>query len=45
MAIKKEEVKRKKAVGKVEKEVLQRRFLEKLGFAQMVFDFYSAPVV
>ena len=22
----------------------QRRFLEKLGFVQMVFDFYTAPV-
>jgi hypothetical protein len=41
MAIKKERVKRKKAV---EKGDLQRRLFEKLGFAQMVFEFYSAPV-
>ena len=28
----------------VEKEVRQRTLLEKLGFAQMMFDFYMAPV-
>jgi len=41
MAIKKEKVRREKAVEKVEKVDLQRRFLEKLGFAQMVFEFYT----
>jgi hypothetical protein len=28
----------------VEQQERQRTLLEKLGFAQMVFDFYSAPV-
>jgi hypothetical protein len=28
----------------IEKEERQLRFLEKLGFVQMVFDFYKAPV-
>jgi hypothetical protein len=28
----------------IEKEVKERTFLEKLGFVQMVFDFYAAPV-
>ena len=29
----------------IEKEEKQRRFLERLGFVQMMFDFYTAPVV
>jgi hypothetical protein len=29
----------------IEKEERQRRLLEKLGFVQMVFDFYTSPVV
>jgi hypothetical protein len=45
MKIKKEKVKREKITGKIVREQLQRRFLEKLGFAQMVFEFYSAPVM
>jgi hypothetical protein len=28
----------------VEKEERQRTLLEKLGFAQMMFDFYTAPI-
>jgi hypothetical protein len=28
----------------IEKEEKERTFLEKLGFVQMVFDFYAAPV-
>ncbi len=29
----------------VEKEEQQRKLLERLGFVQMMFDFYTAPVV
>jgi hypothetical protein len=28
----------------IEKEMKQMRFLEKLGFVQTVFDFYTSPV-
>jgi hypothetical protein len=35
----------KTELGKISmKEEKQRRFLEKLGFVQMVFDFYTSPV-
>ena len=42
MAVKKEKAKRKKAVEKEERE---RTFLEKLGLVQMMFDFYTSPVM
>ena len=41
MAQKKRQSKQEKAL---EQEERQRKFLEKLGFAQMMFDFYTAPV-
>jgi hypothetical protein len=42
MSHKKEKTKEEKRVYKEER---QRQLLEKLGFVQLVFDFYSAPVV
>jgi hypothetical protein len=35
---------KQKKYREVEKEERQRTLLEKLGFAQMMFDFYTAPM-
>jgi hypothetical protein len=42
MTINKDKVKRRKPLEKEERE---RTFLEKLGFVQLMFDFYMAPVI
>ena len=42
MKDKKDKVKRKRGVEKEERE---RTFLERLGFVQMMFEFYAAPVM
>jgi hypothetical protein len=42
MARKSDKLKEEKMAYKEER---QRRLLEKLGFVQMMFDFYTAPVV
>jgi hypothetical protein len=41
----KAEIKKTKEQKIVEKQERQRKLLGKLGFVQMVFDFYTAPVV
>jgi hypothetical protein len=45
MIIRKSGERKKKLIAKIEKEDRQRKILEKLGFVQMMFDFYSAPVI
>jgi hypothetical protein len=42
MVKKKEKIKEKKIIYFEEK---QKKLLERLGFAQLVFDFYTAPVL
>ena len=44
MRTKKDELKPKKTL-KLKKEELEKKFLEKMGFVQTMFDFYTSQVI